>query len=83
MKFIKFVAMILIIVGALNWGLVGFFQYNLISDFVGPESSGWARIIYGLVGLAGLYSIVFLCKCCCGCHHGPSCGCGSCRKGQD
>ncbi len=79
MKIIRFLAILLIIVGALNWGLVGFFQYNLVSDLFGGESSMISRIIFGLVGLAGLYSITFLCKCCCSCK--SSCECS--KKDQD
>ena len=83
MKVIRFLAILLIIVGALNWGLVGFFQYNLVSDLFGGESSMISRIIFGLVGLAGLYSISFLCKCCCLCgtSGGSSCSCG--KKDRD
>ena len=44
--------LLLVIVGALNWGLVGFFQYNLVSSLFG---NGIDRIIYVIVGLAGLY----------------------------
>jgi uncharacterized membrane protein YuzA (DUF378 family) len=58
MKFIRFLVLLLIVVGALNWGLVGFFHYNLIDDIFGVGSA-WARIIYALVGLAGIYGISF------------------------
>lgn len=44
--------LMLVIIGALNWGLVGFFQYNLVSTIFGH---GLDRIIYVIVGLAGLY----------------------------
>jgi uncharacterized membrane protein YuzA (DUF378 family) len=49
----------LIIVGALNWGLVGFFNFNLVAWLFG-EMSTISRIIYALVGLAGIYGIVAL-----------------------
>ena len=81
MKIIRFLAILLIIVGALNWGLVGFFQYNLVSDLFGGESSVISRVIFGLVGLAGLYSITFLCKCCCSCK--SSCECSKKDRDQD
>nr|WP_275422384.1 DUF378 domain-containing protein [Paenibacillus mucilaginosus] len=49
----------LVIVGALNWLLVGLFEWDLVSAILGGdahrESSGIARIVYSLVGLAGLY----------------------------
>lgn len=82
MKVIRFLSTLLIIVGALNWGLVGFFQYNLVSDLFGGEASMLSRIIFGLVGLAGLYSISYLCKYCrCGSSGDSSCGCG--KKDRD
>lgn len=79
MKVIRFIVMLLLVIGALNWGLIGFFQYDLISDMFGGMSTGAARIIYAIVGLAGIYGIGFLCRCCgCGCKCGPNCGC--CKK---
>jgi len=54
------VALILVIIGAINWGLVGIFQYDLIAGIFGDASNIVARILYTLVGLAGLWSIKFL-----------------------
>ncbi len=76
MKAIRSIAMLLMIIGSLNWGLIGFFQYDLISDLFGGMSSGAARFIYAIVGLAGLYGIGMLCHCCKCCHSG-SCSCSS------
>lgn len=46
------------IIGAVNWGLIGFFNFNLVAFLFGATS--WlSRIIYGLVGLCGLYLISF------------------------
>ena len=61
MKFLDITALVLIIVGGINWGLIGFFQYNLVDSFFGvfPIVS---RIIYILVGLAAIYSISFFMK---------------------
>lgn len=57
-------AQLLMIIGALNWLLVGLFEWDLVSAIFGGEvirdSSMISRIIYGLVGLAGLYGISFL-----------------------
>lgn len=50
------IAVILLIIGGLNWGLVGFFQYDLVSAIFG-DMSGVSRVIYALVGLAALYMI--------------------------
>jgi uncharacterized protein len=47
-------ALILAIIGAINWGLIGFFNYNLVDAIFGT-GSGIARVIYALVGLSGLY----------------------------
>ena len=59
MKVLDAIALILIVIGALNWGLIGFFNYNLIGSLFGFTSM-FSRIIYGLVGLAGIYAISFL-----------------------
>ena len=57
MNTIDYVAWVLIIIGGLNWGLVGAFQYNLVDKIFGVNST-LSRIIYVLVGLAAVYSIV-------------------------
>jgi uncharacterized protein len=49
----------LMIIGAVNWGLVGFFQFDLLAFLFGPMSA-LTRIIYALIGLSGLYNIVEL-----------------------
>ena len=54
------ISLILIIVGALNWLLVGLFQYDLVAWVCGGQASLFARIIYSVVGLAGLWSISLL-----------------------
>ncbi|HBI25652.1 MAG: hypothetical protein UT41_C0001G0228 [Candidatus Wolfebacteria bacterium GW2011_GWC2_39_22] len=48
------VALILVIIGALNWGLVGAFGFNLVATLFG-DMSVLSRIVYGLVGLAAIY----------------------------
>ncbi|CAM5797011.1 MULTISPECIES: DUF378 domain-containing protein [Brevibacillus] len=53
-------ALILVIIGALNWGLIGLFQFDLVATLFGGENSLVSRIVYTLVGLAGIYSIKFL-----------------------
>ncbi|NLB18312.1 MAG: DUF378 domain-containing protein [Syntrophomonadaceae bacterium] len=64
MNWLPRAALILLIIGALNWLLVGVFQWDLVTAIFGGEtlrqSSALSRIIYSLVGLAGLYSITFL-----------------------
>ena len=54
-------ALTLAIIGAVNWGLIGFFNFNLVAFLFGSMS--WlSRIIYALVGLCGLYLISFYMK---------------------
>jgi uncharacterized protein len=81
MKYLRILVMALIVIGALNWGLVGFFKYNLLGDLLGGEYSSLARFVFALVGLAGLYSLVFLCKSCCCCWMCGSKSNCSCHKG--
>ncbi len=54
------IALVLVIIGALNWLLVGLFEYDLVASIFGGQTSFMSRIIYSLVGLAGLYSISLL-----------------------
>lgn len=58
MKALNIVTLALVIVGALNWGLVGLFQFDLVAALFGGQDAVLARIVYTLVGLAGLYQIV-------------------------
>ncbi len=53
-------ALILVIIGALNWGLIGFFRYDLIASIFGGQDILASRIIYSLVGLSGIYCISLL-----------------------
>lgn len=52
-------ALLLVIIGALNWGLIGLLNFDLVAAIFGQQSL-LSRIVYSLVGLAGLYSITFL-----------------------
>ena len=55
------VALALLIVGGLNWGLVGLFQYNLVDGIFGVDSV-MSRIVYAIVGLAALYCVYTMTK---------------------
>ncbi len=55
---VDWIALILVIIGGLNWGLVGLFNYNLVDAIFGPMST-LSRIIYILVALAALYMIYY------------------------
>lgn len=59
MKIIDKVALVLIIIGAINWGLIGFFKFDLVATIFG-EMSVLSRIIYALVGISGLWGIKLL-----------------------
>lgn len=56
MKIIDTIALVLIIIGALNWGLIGLFNFNLVDTIFGTMSV-ISRIIYTLVGISGLWGI--------------------------
>lgn len=57
---LKKLILILMIVGGLNWGLVGLFSFNLVTTIFGPNFALITRIIYTAVGLASIYGITFL-----------------------
>ena len=73
MKVINFIALILILVGAINWGLWGFFQFDLIAWLFGGDASWLSLLAYAIVGLAGLWGLSFLGKC-------KTLCCSSCKK---
>ncbi|MCS6818268.1 MAG: DUF378 domain-containing protein [Blastocatellia bacterium] len=56
------IALVLIIVGALNWGLWGIFQFDLVAAIFGGNTAFLSRVIYTVVGLAGIYSLTLLAK---------------------
>jgi uncharacterized protein len=60
MPFIRFITLLLVIIGALNWGLWGFIQYDVIQDIFNSDSNIWSRIVYAVIGLCGLYQIRLL-----------------------
>lgn len=57
MEIVKKVAVILTIIGALNWGLIGFFDFNLVAFLFGPASF-LSQLTYMLVGIAAILVIV-------------------------
>ena len=54
-------ALLLVIIGGINWGLVGFFRFDLVS-FIFGDMSMITRIVFAIVGLAAIYSIVLFWK---------------------
>lgn len=59
MKIIDKIALALVIIGAINWGLIGFFNFNLVEMIFG-NMTVISRIIYALVGVSGLWAIKLL-----------------------
>ena len=67
MKVVNWIALILVVIGALNWGMIGFFQIDVISGVLGGSGSTPSLVVFAIVGLAGLWSISFFrWLCCCG-----------------
>ena len=58
MKWLDYTLLTIAIIGCINWGLIGFFQFDLVAFLFG-DMSWLSRIIYALVGLCGLYEISF------------------------
>ena len=54
------IALIITIIGSINWGLIGLFQFDLVAFICGGSTSVVSRIIYALVGLAALWCISLL-----------------------
>ena len=57
MRTLQRVALVLTIVGALNWGLIGFFDFNLVSALFGDTNNIISRIIYSIIAIAGIINI--------------------------
>jgi uncharacterized membrane protein YuzA (DUF378 family) len=53
-------SLVLVIIGAINWGLIALFKFDLVASLFGGQNAFLSRIVYGLVGLAGLYCITLL-----------------------
>lgn len=61
MKTLDYITLTIAIIGAVNWGLIGFFDWNLVASLFGSMSL-FSRIIYALVGLSGLYLLTMYMK---------------------
>ena len=60
MKIVDRIALILGIIGALNWGIVGLFRFDCVAFLFGGQTGAISRVISALVGLAGLWCITML-----------------------
>lgn len=58
MKVLDYTVLVLVIIGAINWGLIGFFSFDLVRVIFG-DMSVVSRIIYALVGISGLYALSY------------------------
>lgn len=56
MRGLDYTALTIVIIGAVNWGLIGFFRFDLVA-FIFGNMSWISRIVYGLVGICGLYML--------------------------
>lgn len=54
------ISLVLVIIGAINWALIGVFQFDLVAYLFGGQSAVLSRIVYTLVGAAGLWCITML-----------------------
>lgn len=63
LKIIDVIAVIVLIIGGLNWGLVGVFNFDLVAYLFGSMTMG-AKVVYILVGLSALYTIFFMVRHC-------------------
>ena len=58
MRGLDYTALAIVIIGAVNWGLMGFFRFDLVA-FIFGNMSWISRIVYALVGICGLYLLTF------------------------
>ena len=58
MRTLDTIALVLVVIGAVNWGLIGFFQFDLVSALFGVNTI-LTRIVFAVVGICGLYAISF------------------------
>lgn len=59
MKALNYIALVLVVIGALNWALIGLFKFDLVGAIFGGMTSMLSRIIFTLVGLAGIWALTF------------------------
>ena len=60
MRLLTIIALILTIIGAINWGLIGLFDFNLVSTIFGGDGGLFTKIVYILVGISGILNIRLL-----------------------
>ncbi len=60
MKSLTQLAQVFVVIGAINWGLIGFFGFDLVATLFGGQDAFLSRVIYALIGLSGLMAISLL-----------------------
>jgi uncharacterized membrane protein YuzA (DUF378 family) len=60
MRWVAGIALVLVIVGALNWGLWAVAEVDLVAELFGGSTEPMSKVVYALVGLAGLYTVSLL-----------------------
>ncbi|GAB3055325.1 DUF378 domain-containing protein [Virgibacillus ainsalahensis] len=60
MRTIQRIALVLVIIGALNWGLIGLFQWDLVATLFNGQDAALSRVVYTLVGISGLFCLTLL-----------------------
>lgn len=60
MTFLRSLAIAFLVIGGINWGLIGFFQFDLVAALFGGMNSMLSRIIYGIVGFSAVYYVTTL-----------------------
>lgn len=60
MKIVTGIASILLIIGAINWGLVGLFNSDLVEILFRRRDTTGAKVLYSLIGLSGVYTVLYL-----------------------
>lgn len=60
MDTLKRIALALVIIGGINWGLIGLFQFDLVAAIFGGQNAALSRVVYSLVGLSALISLAIL-----------------------
>ncbi|MEG2377584.1 MAG: DUF378 domain-containing protein [Clostridia bacterium] len=54
------IALVLVIIGAISWGVIGIFGFDIVAYLFGGQSAMGSRIVYGIIGLAGIWSVSLL-----------------------
>lgn len=78
MKFLKYTAYVLVLIGALNWGLIGLFNFNLVGAIFG-DMTLLSRIIYSIVGISAVVTALTMHDCSTEIRHEDNCEYGRCN----